>query len=125
MGGDIAETVIETGRSWLPDCIIFGDSFTNALETALYCSFDTTVALDFRHNKARTIYDYIEEYKPDVVICPVSYTHLHCAVVTVLAQNEYIARRRSARMQFCFIEHYYAAIEAVSYTHLDVYKRQV
>ncbi len=69
MGGDIAETVIETGRSWLPDCIIFGDSFTNALETALYCSFDTTVALDFRHNKARTIYDYIEEYKPDVVIC--------------------------------------------------------
>ena len=24
MGGDIAETVIETGRSWLPDCIIFG-----------------------------------------------------------------------------------------------------
>lgn len=69
MGGDIAETVIETGRPWLPDCVIFGDSFTNALETVLYASFDTMVAVDFRHNKDKTIYDYIDEYKPDVVIC--------------------------------------------------------
>ncbi|HHW25600.1 MAG TPA: hypothetical protein PK778_00845 [Bacillota bacterium] len=69
MGGDIAETVIQTGRPWLPDCIIFGDSFTNALETVLYCSFDTMVALDFRHNTTKTIYEYIDEYKPDVVIC--------------------------------------------------------
>lgn len=69
MGGDIAETVIGTGRPWLPDVILFGDSFTNALETVLYTAFDTTVCLDFRHNKSKTIYEYIDEYKPDFVIC--------------------------------------------------------
>jgi hypothetical protein len=69
MGGDIAETVIETGRPNLPDALIFGDSFTNALETVLYTSFDTTVSLDFRYNTKQSIYDYIKQYKPDVVIC--------------------------------------------------------
>ena len=35
MGGDFAETVLETNRPELPDALIFGDSFTNALETLL------------------------------------------------------------------------------------------
>ena len=69
MGGDVGETVIETGRPDLPDALIFGDSFTNALETMLYCSFNTTVSLDFRYNTSKSLYDYIAEYRPDVVIC--------------------------------------------------------
>ena len=69
MGGDIPETIITTDRPELPNALIFGDSFTNALETVLYTSFNTTVGLDFRYNKTKSICDYIAEYKPAVVIC--------------------------------------------------------
>ncbi|MGN0979671.1 MAG: DHHW family protein [Candidatus Avoscillospira sp.] len=67
MGGDKAETVIETNRPWLPDCLIFGDSFTNALETFLYTSFDETRSLDLRYNDA-SILDYVQTWQPDVVL---------------------------------------------------------
>ena len=69
MGGDVAETVIETGREELPDVLVFGDSFTNPVETLLYASFNRTVAVDLRHNTEKTIYEYIEEYQPDLVLC--------------------------------------------------------
>ena len=49
MGGDFGETVLETNRPNLPDVLIFGDSFTNALETLLYTAFDETRILDLRH----------------------------------------------------------------------------
>ena len=49
MGGDFAETILETNRPELPDALLFGDSFPNALETLLYTAFDETRILDLRH----------------------------------------------------------------------------
>lgn len=69
MGGDVAETVIETNRPELPKCLLWGDSFTNAVETLLWTSFDETRSLDLRHYTAKTLSDYIAEYQPDVIIC--------------------------------------------------------
>lgn len=69
MGGDVAETVIQTDRPELPKCLIWGDSFTNALETVLWTSFDETRSLDLRYYTAKTLSEYIAEYHPDVIIC--------------------------------------------------------
>lgn len=69
MGGDFGETVLETGRPELPSALIFGDSFTNALETLLYASFDETRILDLRHYDEMSLRDYIDRHRPDVVIC--------------------------------------------------------
>ena len=69
MGGDFGETVIATDRPELPDALIFGDSFTNALETLLYTAFDETRILDLRHYTGGTLKDYITEHQPDIVLC--------------------------------------------------------
>lgn len=69
MGGDKAETIIRTNRPDLPDALIFGDSFTNALETMLYTSFDETRSLDLRHYTEKSLREYLETYHPEVVIC--------------------------------------------------------
>lgn len=68
MGGDHAETIIKTNREELPSILIFGDSFTNALEPLLYYHFNETRILDLRHYKEMSLYDYIEKHKPDVVL---------------------------------------------------------
>lgn len=68
MGGDVAETIIQTNRPELPDVLVVGDSFTNALETILYTSFDEMRSLDFRYYTAQSIYDYLENWQPDVII---------------------------------------------------------
>ena len=69
MGGDIAETCIRTDRSSLPTALIFGDSFTNAVESLAYYSFDEMRSVDLRHYKTQSISNYIAAYQPDVVIC--------------------------------------------------------
>lgn len=69
MGNDIPETVITTNRPELPNCLIFGDSFTNAVETLLWTGFNETRSLDLRHYTLQTLKDYVEEWQPDVVIC--------------------------------------------------------
>ena len=69
MGGDIGETVIQTNRPDLPKCLIWGDSFTNALETVLWTSFDETRSLDFRYYTGKTLSEYIAAYQPDVILC--------------------------------------------------------
>lgn len=69
MGGDIAETVIRTDRSELPNALIVGESFTNPVETLLWASFNETRSLDLRHYSEKSLEAYIEEYRPDVVIC--------------------------------------------------------
>lgn len=76
MGGDIAETVIDTGREALPSILIYGDSFTNALECITYLSFDKMYSLDLRHYQDMTIEEYIAEVEPDVVICVRDYESL-------------------------------------------------
>lgn len=69
MGGDFGETILETNRPELPDVLVFGDSFTNALETLFYTSFDEMRSLDLRHYTDKTLRDYITDYQPDIVIC--------------------------------------------------------
>ena len=69
MGGDIAETLIDTDREDRPDILIYGDSFTNAVECVLWYSCDTMRSVDLRHYNDMTIDEYIEKYRPDVVIC--------------------------------------------------------
>lgn len=69
MGGDIGETVIETNRPELPNVLIFGDSFTNAMETLVWASFNETRSLDLRYFTSESLREYIELYKPDYVIC--------------------------------------------------------
>ena len=68
MGGDIGETILRTDRPELPSALIFGDSFTNALETMLYASFDETRSLDLRYYDAMTLRAYLDSYRPEVVI---------------------------------------------------------
>ena len=68
MGGDKSEIVIETDRPELKSVLIFGDSFTNALEPLLYYHFDETRILDLRHFKEMDISEYIKDHKPDIVL---------------------------------------------------------
>lgn len=69
MGGDVAETIIRTDRPELPSLLIWGDSFTNAMETVLWASFDETRSLDLRHYNAQSLSEYLETYRPEVVVC--------------------------------------------------------
>ncbi len=68
MGGDIGETLIETNRPELPNVLIFGDSFTNPLETLVWASFNETRCLDLRYYTEQTLREYISQYRPDIVI---------------------------------------------------------
>lgn len=69
MGGDIGETVIRTDRPDLPRVLIYGDSFTNLLETLLYAGFDEMRSLDYRYYSGQSLREYIADYQPDVVLC--------------------------------------------------------
>lgn len=69
MGGDIAHTIIETHRDDLPSILIYGDSFTNAMECVAYLSFDEMHSLDLRHYHEMSLEDYIRELQPEVVVC--------------------------------------------------------
>lgn len=68
MGGDVGETVIDTNRPDLPDLLLWGDSFTNPLETLLWTKFDQTRTLDYRYYSQMGILAYIQTYQPDVVV---------------------------------------------------------
>lgn len=76
MGGDIAETVIRTDRPALPSVLIFGDSFTNPVESLAYYSFNELRSIDLRHYTAQSLRDYIDVYRPDVVLCVRDYQSL-------------------------------------------------
>jgi len=69
MGGDIANTVIDTHRDELPSILIYGDSFTNALECVAYLSFDEMHSLDLRYYDKMSLEDYIRELQPELVVC--------------------------------------------------------
>lgn len=68
MGGDWAETVIKTNNNGLSKLLVFGDSFTNAIEPLLFNNFSETRILDLRYYNKMSLYEYIDEYKPDAVI---------------------------------------------------------
>lgn len=70
MGGDRTHTVVDTHRSELPSILIYGDSFTNAIECLAYASFDRMYSLDLRYyNGEKTLGDFIDELRPDYVVC--------------------------------------------------------
>lgn len=67
MGGDIGNTVIDTGRDNLPSILYIGFSFTNALETLSVYNFNKTESLDPRHWEGN-ICEYITENEPDYIV---------------------------------------------------------
>lgn len=70
-GGNRIECIIDTDRPELPTLLMFGDSFTNPLETLLYTGFDKSIYVDLREIKYlnQGILGYVEQYHPDYVIC--------------------------------------------------------
>lgn len=76
MGGDISETLLNTNRPELPSLLIYGDSFTNLMETLLYASFHETRSLDLRGYDTMSLLDYVELYQPEVVLCIRDYEQL-------------------------------------------------
>ena len=68
MSGDIGETIIKTNQADKLKVLMYGDSFTNPLETLIYASCSEFRSLDFRHYNEMTLYEYIDMYKPDIVI---------------------------------------------------------
>lgn len=69
MGGDLAQTLLDTHRDALPSVLLYGDSFTNAMECVLYLSFDQMYSLDLRHYHEESLEDFISRIQPEVVIC--------------------------------------------------------
>lgn len=79
MGGDIGETVLSTNRPELPSVLIYGDSFTNAVEVLAYYSFDEMRSIDMRYYSEMSVSEYIEKHRPDIVICIRDYESLLAA----------------------------------------------
>lgn len=70
MGGDRSETLVDTHREELPSILIYGDSFTNAVECLAYASFDKMYSLDLRYYSGDlTLGGFIDAYQPDYVVC--------------------------------------------------------
>ena len=67
MGGDIGNTIVDTGRDDLPSVLYIGFSFTNTLEVLSVYNFNKVESLDPRHWEGN-ICTYIEESRPDYVI---------------------------------------------------------
>ena len=76
MGGDVAHTVIDTGRDELPTVLIYGESFTNAIETFAWYGFNEMHSLDLRYSEEGAFEALVEEVKPDIVICIRDYSVL-------------------------------------------------
>ena len=77
MGGDVGNTVIDTGREELPSILVYGDSFTNAAECILYWSFDEMHSIDLRnYSGERSLGEYIQQFQPDYVVCIRDYESL-------------------------------------------------
>ena len=69
LGGDIGETIINTHRPEFPNILIYGDSFTNPIETLLWTQANELRCVDFRYYTEKSLSDYILSYHPDIVIC--------------------------------------------------------
>lgn len=69
MGGNVSDFIIDTQREDLPTILFYGDSFTNATECFMYMSFDKMYVLDMRYYSDMTLEAFINETKPDYVVC--------------------------------------------------------
>ena len=79
MGGDLPFAVIDTRRPDLPSILIYGDSFTDALECILYNSFNKMYTLDMRYFNESTVSEFTKKYGPEYVICVRDYESLTSA----------------------------------------------
>ena len=69
MGGDYAETVVETNNDKAPNILYVGSSYTNVLESLSVYKFNKMVSIDYRDNKTgKSIADYVKEYNIDYVV---------------------------------------------------------
>lgn len=69
MGGDKSFTEIKTDRNNLPNILVYGDSFTNSIETLLVRNSNNFYSVDFRYKKDQSLMEIINKYKPDIVVC--------------------------------------------------------
>lgn len=69
MGGDKSFTEIKTDRNNLPNILVYGDSFTNPIETLLVRNANNFYSVDFRYKKDQSLMEIINKYKPDIVVC--------------------------------------------------------
>lgn len=76
MGGDLPVAIIDTHRPELPSILIYGDSFTDALECILYNSFNKMYTLDMRYYNEGTVSEFTKKYGPEYVICVRDYESL-------------------------------------------------
>lgn len=76
MGGDVAHALIDTDREELPTVLIYGESFTNAMESFMWYSFDEMHSIDPRYYKDKTVDELIAELQPDLVVCVRDYSVL-------------------------------------------------
>ncbi len=76
MGGDVARTDLRTERPQLPSCLLFGDSFTNLMETFLWTAFDETGSVDLRMDPELSLLEQIRTEQPEVVLCVRDYVNL-------------------------------------------------
>ena len=76
MGGDISITRILTDRPELPSILIYGDSFTNAVESLIWYHFDSMTSLDFRMYQDQSLESFLAKEQPDIVVCIRDYESL-------------------------------------------------
>lgn len=69
MGGDQPSTKIDTNRPELPNILVYGNSFTNPLETLLARNANKLWSFDFRFYLDKNLLELVDELKPDLVIC--------------------------------------------------------
>ena len=67
MGGNIANTVIDTDRDDLPSILYIGYSYTNPLEMMSVYNFNRVESLDPRYWKG-SICDYVAESQPEYIV---------------------------------------------------------
>lgn len=67
MGGNFANTVIDTNRKELPDICYIGYSFTNVLEMYSVYNFNKVESIDPRYYEG-VLVDYIKENKPEYIV---------------------------------------------------------
>ena len=68
MGGDHAETVVRGGADNGVRLLVCGSSYTNAVETFLAYSCEEMRSLDMRYYTAKSLEQYIADYRPDAVV---------------------------------------------------------
>lgn len=78
MGGDYAETEVETELKDAPSVVFSGSSYTNSLESLSVASFSSMTSFDYRYNNSgKNLVQQVRERKPDYVVYIPNQSDLH------------------------------------------------